>query len=278
MKTLGEVLHLSADFLKKRGIERPRLQVEELLSSILHMPRIELYMQYDRPMIEEELAALREAVKRRGQREPWQYIAGEVEFLGCRIRLSRSVLIPRQETEILADRIIKELPAHALDIWDLCTGSGCLGIALKKKRPDCRVAVSDISAEALQVARENSLLNGVEIEVVQGDLLDPFEGRRTDVIVCNPPYVSEDDFAHLDPEVKEWEPKLALVVATGLEFYDRLSPQLPHYLNASGKVYFELGKGMGEKVKNLFNSPVWVKKEVFQDWSSHDRYLVLEIQ
>ncbi len=269
MKTLGEVLTLSAEFLQKRGIDRPRRQVEELLSCVLKLPRIELYMQYDRPMVELELNQLRDAIKRRAEGEPWQYIVGEVEFLGCRIQVNKNVLIPRQETEILADRILKELPTEPVEIWDVCTGSGCIGVALKKKRPDCKVVLSDISEEALSVARENTK----DIEILQGDLLKPFQGRKADLIVCNPPYIFESDYSRLDKEVREWEPKIALV--GGLEFYKRLAEELPGYLRPGAKVYFEMGTGMGEQVNNLFQGPFWKKKEVLQDWSSHDRYLVL---
>src|SRR5579872_833537 len=151
MKTLADVLHLSTEYLQKRGIDRARRQAEELISHVLKLPRIELYMQFDRPFIESELNDLREAMKRRAVGEPWQYIFGEVDFYGCKIRVNRDVLIPRQETEILVDKIVKELPTHPLEIWDICTGSGCIGIALKKKRPDCRVVLSDISKEALKV-------------------------------------------------------------------------------------------------------------------------------
>lgn len=277
MKTLGEILKLSSEFLQKRGIEKPRRQVEELLSYVLKLPRIELYMQFDRPLVEKELEQLREAVKRRAEGEPWQYIAGEVEFLGCRIQVNKKVLIPRQETEILADKIVKELPAHPVEIWDLCTGSGCIGIALKKKRPDCKVVLSDISPDALALARENALQNGVEVEFVQGDLLQPFQGKKADLIVCNPPYIAEKDYLGLDREVREWEPKTALVGGpSGFEFYQRMASVLPHYLNPRGKVYFEIGRGMGEEVKNLFTSSVWKNPRVDPDWSSQDRYLILE--
>lgn len=276
MKTLGEILKLSAEFLEKRGIDRPRRQVEELLSSVLKLPRIELYMQFDRPLVEKELAELREAVKRRAEGEPWQYIAGEVEFLGCRMKVNKHVLIPRQETEILADKILKEIPTHPVEIWDLCTGSGCIGIALKRKRPDCTVVLSDLSLEALAIARENALQNGVEVELFQGDLLEPFQGKKADIIVCNPPYIAEKDYQGLDREVREWEPKIALVGgSTGFEFYQRMAPLLPGYLNPHGKVYFEIGTGMGEQVKNLFQSPFWKSHHLSQDWSSHDRYLLL---
>lgn len=276
MKTLGEILKLSTDFLQKRGLTRARREVEELLSYILKLPRIELYMQFDRPMIEQELIALREAIKRRAEGEPTQYIAGYVEFLGCHIKVNKNVLIPRPETEILADRIIKELPATPLEIWDVCTGSGCIGIALKKKRPDCKVALSDISPEALTVARENSAHNLVDVEFLQGDLLKPFQGRKADIIVCNPPYIAEKDYPALDREVRDWEPRQALVGgAGGFEFYQRLALELPAYLQPGGKVYLEIGTNMGEQIKNLFDAPIWKNKHLLQDWSSHDRYLII---
>ena len=275
MKTLGDVLKLSSEFLQKKGIDKPRRQVEELLSYVLKLPRIELYMQFDRPLIEQELTQLREAIKRRAEGEPWQYIAGEVEFLDCRLKVNKNVLIPRQETEILADRILKELPEAPVEIWDVCTGSGCIGIALKKKRPDCKVILSDISPEALAVAKENA--NGVEVELLQGDLLGPFQGKA-DVIVCNPPYISAKDYAGLDREVREWEPKTALVGGvSGFEFYHRLAQDLPRYLKPSGKVYFEIGTGMGEQIKNLFDPSVWKSVQIAQDWSSHDRYFLASL-
>jgi release factor glutamine methyltransferase len=276
MKTLSEILALSTEYLKKKGIDRPRRQVEELLSCVLKMPRIELYMQFDRPMIEEELVQLREAVKRRGEGEPWQYIAGSVEFLGCQIEVNRSVLIPRPETEILTDRILKELPDQPVEIWDICTGSGCIGIAIKKKRPDCRVVLSDSSKAALDVAQRNAKRNGAIVEFMEGDLLTPFQSRKADVIVCNPPYVSEQEYPQLDREVRDWEPKGALIAeSNGYAFYERMALGLPSFLNSGAKVYFEIGRDMGSQIKNIFNSPRWIRQELLQDWSSNDRYFTL---
>ncbi len=279
MKTLGEVLSLSAEFLKKKGIERARREVEELLSFVLKMPRIELYMQFDRPIVEEELKQLREVVWRRGKGEPWQYIAGEVEFLGCQIEVNRSVLIPRQETEILVDKLIKELPSCPLQIWDLCTGSGCIGIGVKKKRLDCHLVLSDLSESALAVAAKNGAKNGVEVEYLEGDLLAPFHGRKADIIICNPPYIGAKEYTELGREVRDWEPKRALVAGPGgYEFYERLAHELPSYLNQGAKVYLEIGRGMGSQIKNIFQDPYWVRHELLQDWSSHDRYYKLEIE
>jgi release factor glutamine methyltransferase len=191
--------------------------------------------------------------------------------------VNRDVLIPRPETEILVDTILKEIGARSLEIWDLCTGSGCIGIALKKRRPDCHVILADISAKALEVAKKNAA--GVEVEIVQGDLLAPFQGRKADVLVCNPPYISEKEYIELDREVRDWEPKQALVAGpTGYEFYERLARELPPYLKPGAKVYFEIGQGMGEGVRKFFNHPFWKKGKVVQDWSSLDRYYILETE
>lgn len=275
MKTVGEVLKLSTDFLSQKGIVSARRQVEELLSHVLKIPRIELYMQFDRPLVETELEKLRGYVKLRAQKMPWQYIVGEVQFLGCVIEVNRDVLIPRLETEILADKVVKELSGPAV-VWDICCGSGCLGVAIKKKRPDCTVILSDISLAAVEMAQKNGLKNGVEVEVRQGDLCGPFKSGRADVVVCNPPYVSEKEYIALEAEVREWEPKRALV--GGMEFYERLARDLPPLLNPYAKVYLEMGTGMGSQIKALFQEACWKRVEVLKDWSSHERFICLEFQ
>lgn len=279
MKTIGEILRLSTDHLQKKSIDRARRQVEELLSHVLKIPRIELYLQFDKPLVEEELSLMREYLKRRLKGEPVQYICGSTDFLSCHIQVTQDVLIPRPETEILVDRVIKELPKDSVEVWDLCTGSGCIGIAVKKKRPDCRVALVDIFPKALEVAKRNANVNRVDVEIVQGDLLTPLAGRRGDVVICNPPYISEVGYNQLDPEVREWEPKIALVGGeTGFEFYERLAADLPRYLKPGAKVYFEIGRGMGEGLKKIFGSSIWKNQELLQDWSSHDRYYKLELE
>ena len=278
MKTVLDILKLSTTYLEEKGIEKPRREVEELLSFVLKLKRIDLYVQFDRPLEEEELTLLRELIKRKAKGEPFQYITGEVEFYRTRISLTPAVLIPRQETEILVSKIVESLPNEPLAIWDVCTGSGCIGISLKNARPEWTLTLSDISPEALEVAKKNAEVNGVEVSFVQGDLLSPFQGKKADVIICNPPYITEDEFAHLDAGVRNFEPKLALVGgSTGLEFYKRLASDLPHFLMPGGKVFFELGTGMGEQVKALFSEDVWARKEVTQDWSGHDRFFFAQI-
>ncbi|MGH2639084.1 MAG: N5-glutamine methyltransferase family protein, partial [Rhabdochlamydiaceae bacterium] len=188
MKTVCDILKISTTFLSQKGIDQPRRQVEELLSHVLQIPRIELYVQFDRPLMEPELEKLRAYLKMRAQRMPWQYIVGEVQFLGCVIDVNQDVLIPRPETEILADKILKELPLSPVVIWDMCCGSGCLGIALKKKRADCTVILSDLSLKAVEMTQRNAQKNKVEVVVRKGDLCQPFQREKCDFVVCNPPY------------------------------------------------------------------------------------------
>ncbi|MBS0625870.1 MAG: peptide chain release factor N(5)-glutamine methyltransferase [Verrucomicrobia bacterium] len=278
MKTLGETLKLSASYLQERKIGEPRRQAEDLLAHVLSLKRIDLYMQYDRPLEEKELGILRELLKKRGKGEPHEYIVGETLFYGCKIRVDRSVLIPRPETEILVDLIGKKISGKKV-LWDLCTGSGCIGISLKKAFPELKVVLSDISPEALAVAKENARINEVDVECREGDLLAPFAGEKADYVVCNPPYISSKEYLTLDRSVADFEPKLALVGGErGDEFYGRLARELPAYLNAGASAFFELGTGQGEVVKNLFSDPLWTQRELKKDWAGHDRFFFLEKQ
>ncbi|MBS4168780.1 peptide chain release factor N(5)-glutamine methyltransferase [Parachlamydia sp. AcF125] len=283
MKTILEVLNLSADYLSKQGISHARQQAIQLVSDILHVAPIDLYMQFDRPLEKEELQKCREALRRRGLREPLQYIRGLVEFYGCSLKVSPAVLIPRQETEILADLAAKNLSQQDLSgktLWDVCCGSGCLGIALKKKFPQLRVILADISDKALHVAKENSTLNKVDVEFVLGDLLEPFRGSQVDFLVCNPPYIPESDWEALEEEVKH-EPKEALLGGVdGLQFYRRLMADLPSFLKPSGKAWMEIGFNQGADVQKLFEQNsrgyTWKVCRFERDWSENDRFFFLE--
>lgn len=279
MKTVSELLQLSASFLSQKGIERSRRIAEELLASVLSLKRIDLYVQYDRPVEPSEIDRMREAVRRCAKHEPVEYVVGVVEFLDCLLRVDSRVLIPRQETEILADLILREAPAAPLVCWDLCTGSGCLGIALKKRRPAWSVALSDISAEALAVARLNAQACGVDVEVVQGDLLAPFAGRVADLIVSNPPYISKREYLNLAPSVRDYEPELALVGGErGSEMYERLACELPSRLVSGGKVFLEIGAHQGAVVEQIFAAGPWRARAIKKDWAGHDRFFFLEKQ
>ncbi len=264
MKTIGDLVKTT----------QPRRLVEDLLAHVLGLKRIELYMQFDRPLIELELEQLRALWKRAVRGEPVQYVMGEVEFLGCRLKVDRRALIPRQETEILADYVAKLAPEGTL--WDICCGSGCLGIALKKKFPSLNVVLSDISAEALELARENAERNEVDVTFLQGDLLAPFHNLQANFVVCNPPYISQSSYDQLDPSVRNFEPKGALVGGErGTEFYERLAAELPPFLAPHARVCLEIGFDQGDALKKNFN---WGSQTLQKDWSGKDRFFFLEKQ
>jgi release factor glutamine methyltransferase len=278
MKTVGEILSASAAFLENKKIDRPKRLAEEILAHALGLKRIDLYLQFDRPVEETELARMRPWIKRLTVGEPLEYILGEIEFFGCRIKVDRRVLIPRPETEILVDLIAKRIQCPA-SLWDVCAGSGCIGLSLKKKFPEIAVSLSDLSSDALALAAENAALNQAAVEILQGDLLEPFAGRKTDLVVVNPPYISESEYFSLDPSVREFEPKMALIGGErGTEFYERLQRDLPRFLNPGARVFLEIGSTQGDAVQRIFSSPIWEKLELLADWSGKDRFIFLEMQ
>lgn len=271
MLTLRELIAKSTQYLTEKGVSNPRKEAGELIAHCLQCSRLDLYMDIDRPLEESELEQCRHFLKRRGQREPLAYMVGEMEFFHCRLDVSPHVLIPRQETEILVDKIVKEENLEEKILWDLCTGSGAIGISLKKAVPSLQVVLSDISDKALEVAQNNARKNEVEVQFLLGDLFAPFQGLKTDFIVCNPPYISEEEYAHLEPEVRLFEPRGALVAQEGLEFYRRLALEAPNYLQPEGVLWLEIGAGQGEELHKIFAS--WKQCTIEKDWSGHDRFV-----
>lgn len=280
MLSVKEILEKSTQFLAEKGIAQARRQAEEVLADALFMKRIHLYLEFDRPLNESEIARCREALLRRSRGEPPQYIRGKVEFLDSEMTVNSSVLIPRQETEILAARIVEDLNQSSQKgkvLWDICCGSGCMGIAIKKKVPDLDVYLSDISKEALDVAQHNAAWNQVSLHFKHGDLLAPFEGEKADYVVCNPPYIPEAAYLSLEREVRDFEPKIALLAEeNGLSFYRRLADSLPAHLNPGAKVWFEIGFNQGEEVLKLFQGASWTHARFEKDWSGNHRFFFLE--
>lgn len=262
MKTLGQILKLSYEYISKKSSSHTRHEVEELIAFTLGKKRLDLYMNFDKPLNDDELDRIRKNITRLAANEPLQYIEGSVQFYNCTIKVDKRALIPRPETELLVDHIVKTIgkEAHG-ELWDICTGSGCIGIALKKAIPGLTVTLSDISADALALAQENARLNNVEVQTVQGDLLEPLKDQKADYIVCNPPYISEEDYSRLDAHVRDYEPKLALVPGkTGLECYNRLLPSLP----PGATVWLEIGSNQG------LHFP---QGKILKDLSGHDRFV-----
>jgi len=278
MKTVRFLIESSADFLQKHQITSPKRCAEELLASVLKKKRMDLFMDYDAPVTQQEVDAYRALIVRKKAGEPLGYLLEEQEFLGCRLRLTSAVLIPRQETEILVHFALKEIGDEPKVLWDVCCGTGCMGLAAKKHRSNLEVRLSDVSKEALECAKENAKQNTLDVTFLEGDLLAPFEGQKADYVFCNPPYISEKEYATLEKEV-HFEPKGALVAEKeGLLFYERLAKELPSHLNDGAKIFLEIGESQGEDLKRLFNQPHWKETRCEKDWAGKDRFFFLEFQ
>lgn len=209
--TLGEVLRGATDYLAARGVPSPRVDAELLLARALGLERIELYTGHDRPLTDAERAAARELVQRRGNREPLAYVLGDWDFRRLTLKTDSRALVPRPETEVVVERCLALLDGvDAPRVVDVCTGTGAIALALKQERPDAHVTGTDVSSDAVALARENAASTGLDVVFRVADLLDGVEGPL-DLVVANPPYVQARELDRLDPEVREWEPRLALL-------------------------------------------------------------------
>ncbi|CRX39460.1 peptide chain release factor N(5)-glutamine methyltransferase [Estrella lausannensis] len=270
-----------AAYLKNHGVVNSAAEASQILSSLLNVSEQSLFFASD-SLSDSVYEEFFQRLTRRIAGEPLQQVIGYVDFLDCRIKINRSVLIPRQETEILADLVVRRLRPLSLEgktLLDLCTGSGCLAIAIKKKLPEVRVVAADISLEALDMARMNAEENGVRIDFFQGDFFEPLRGEKFDFVVSNPPYISKLDYQELDAQVSLYEPKGALLAGeTGMEFYERFEREALRYLNPTARVFFEIGFDQGKAIAALFSKSPWKKGVVEKDFASHDRFFSLEIE
>lgn len=247
--TVLRVIRTGADWLGERGVESPRLDTEHLLAHALGTDRLQLYLQYDRPLTPEELSAFRPLLRRRGSREPLQYITGRAAFRDLDLTVDPRVLIPRPETEVLVQVVLDAVAGgSALTALDVGTGSGCVGLALLTEGPFERVVGCDPSADALAVARSNAEALGegaAGFELRRGagyDAVSP--GETFDVIVSNPPYVADDEAGDLQPEIREWEPAAALFAGPdGLDVVDVLAATAADHLRPGGWFVVELAPG-----------------------------------
>ena len=282
MLTVLEALNSASDYFKNKGIKSARLNAELLLAHILNCKRLEMYLSFDRPLQKAETDSYRELLKRRSGFEPLQYIIGKVEFYGLEIEVNRSVLIPRPETELLVEAIIELVGKDsAINILDIGSGSGNISIALAKNIPSCKVIGIDISEKAIEISKKNAKLNEVENQLifVNKNILNGFEigESRFDVVVSNPPYVSVNDFANLDPELRLYEPKIALTDENdGLSFYRKISSLSGSLLKNNGKIFFEIGAGQSEAVKKILMDDDYNNIVIKKDFSDIDRIIIGE--
>ncbi|MBN1850183.1 MAG: peptide chain release factor N(5)-glutamine methyltransferase [Deltaproteobacteria bacterium] len=284
--TIKRLLEVTTDFLKNKNIDNPRLSADLLLAHQLKVSRIKLYLDFDQPLSEKDLSGYRELVKRRINREPIQYIIGIQEFWSMEFKVSPQVLIPRPESEILVEQVAsliknKKIPhCEQPKILDLGTGSGALAVSFAKEFENALIWASDISRDALEIARLNAQKNHVDknISFVQGDLWAPFKDKLLpfDIIVSNPPYIASEDFQTLEPEVRDHEPRLALDgFQGGMHYITRIISDAENHLSPEGWLLLEMAPSQISKAQaHLENINGFVEVNRIEDYNHSDRVLM----
>ncbi len=254
--TIASLLDWTSDHFSKNGIELSRPESEMLLSHSLGLKRIQLYMQYDRIMTKEELASFKQLVLRRLKREPVAYITGKASFMSLELYITKDVLIPRPETELIVE-IVADIARgkEGLNVLDIGTGSGAIAVSIAKYSPGTSVIATDISEKALETAKNNAVKHKVE-DRVSFEKADLFPAKGSfNIIVSNPPYIPTDSINSLQPEVKDFEPVSALDGGIdGLDVYRRLIAGAAPYLNDNGHLILEVGQGQSKQVLEMLNS------------------------
>lgn len=276
-----DIIKVTEKLFADKGIANPRLNAELLLAETLQTGRMNLYLNFDKPLNENELSGFRLKVKRRLQREPVQYILGKTEFYGLEFKVSPAVLIPRQETELLVDTALGIIKSSGLvnpKILDIGTGCGCISIAIATKT-DCRIDAIDVSEDALETALENSSDNNTsdKISFFKKDILkDSIVFGTYDLIISNPPYIAANEMETLQPEVRQFEPASALTDGKdGTDFYKRIF-DLASNSSKPVKLLLELGDGKAGIIKDLTKNYTFCKIEIYKDLMGIQRVLYIE--
>ena len=283
--TLGELIAEARRLLVQAGIESAEQEALWIVEHVLRLPAHHVITDRDRLLSPSELAAARGLIARRVGREPLQYILGTQEFCGLEFEVNPAVLIPRPETELLVEYVTQRISAERqATIVDVCTGSGCITVAVARLRPHARVIATDLSGPSLHVARRNATRHGVSERItwLEGDLLGPLAGQGleglVDVIVSNPPYIPEADWATLQPEVKLFEPRGALVAgAQGTELHERLLQEAARYLAPGGAVIMEIGAGQARGMRRIVEQmPGYKFHRLVYDEAGLERVVIVE--
>lgn len=275
--TYYEVLTRASSFL--REIHHSSFVAEWLMRERLDWTKTELVIHYQNIMPHVQIKQFEADFNAFLEGLPMQQIIGHEWFYDRKFKVTKDTLIPRPETEEWLERVLSILPKGPLDIVDIGTGTGVLGVTIKCERPENNVTLTDISEDALLVAKENAQTLGAEVLFKQGDLLDPLKGETFDVVLCNPPYISEDEVGVMDQSVLDYEPQSALFAEdNGLAIYKRLATSIEEYLNPNGKIFLEIGYKQGESVSKLFKEafPNAIV-EVWKDFNQNDRVVAVYV-
>jgi release factor glutamine methyltransferase len=269
--TVGEALKASTEFLAGKGVPNPRVDAEHLVARGLGLARLDLYLEYDRELTDAELAAARELVRRRGTREPLAYVLGEWGFRRLTLATDRRALIPRPETETVVERCLvhlKETDTPA--VLDVGVGTGAIALAIADEHPGVRVTAIDASTDALALAAENAQRTGLaeRVTLVRHDLADGLPGGPYDLVVSNPPYVLPEEIDSLEPEVRDWEPRQALVSPGATEAVSRASPAV---LRPCGWLVLEVADGAAGDIERLLRSLAFSRVRRSSDLADRER-------
>lgn len=273
-----ELYELGVSKLKAAGIEEAKQDAFYLLNFVTGFNKADFYLKSNETAEYDAQERYLEYIRRRAAHEPCQYITGSAFFMGLEFRVSRDVLIPRQDTETLAEKavgMINDLHGMGcadIKVLDMCTGSGCIAVSVKHFCKETEVTAVDISNKALEIAKQNAKKSGAEIELLESDMFAALEGRKFDIILSNPPYVTEAEYEALMPEVKENEPASALKAGSdGLDFYKIIAECAPTYLHDEGSILLEIGCGQAEAVSKLLEENGFSDIEVIKDLAGLDR-------
>ncbi len=267
--TIKELLFTGADTLCKAGIADYRQDAWYLLSYYMNIERNEYYKDPGRIVTDDEIRGYNELIDIRAARKPLQYIIREQEFMGLRFKVDENVLIPRQDTEILAELAIKY--ADGKRVLDMCTGSGCIAVSIAGYSKAASVTASDISCKAIDIAVKNAEYNGVNVEFVVSDMWDNIKGQY-DMLVSNPPYITSDEMKELMPEVALYEPHLALCGGEdGLDYYRRILSGIKGRITKGGMAFFEIGCSQAEQVGVLLKEHGFTDIRIEKDLAGLDR-------
>ena len=256
--------------LESAGVMDAKIDAWLLLEMVAKIDRSFYFMHINEEVDPEVLTEYERVVEKRAEHVPLQYITGEQEFMGMTFKVNSNVLIPRQDTETLVEETLKVIEPQ-MEILDLCTGSGCILLSILKNAPTVRGTGSDISKQALLVAKENAKLHDLDVEWVRGNLFDNVSGQF-DVIVSNPPYIAQAEIPTLMPEVGQFEPLQALDGGVdGLDFYRKITEEAPQYLKETGYLFLEIGYDQGQAVQQMMLDAGFSEVTVIKDLAGNDR-------
>lgn len=286
--TVRRILEWTTGFFGRKQVDSPRLSAELLLAHVLALPRIKLYTDYERVLAEKDLSAFRELVSRAVEQEPIAYLTGHAHFFNLEFEVNREVLIPRPDTETLVENVL-QLARHqpgleAPRVLDLCTGSGCIALAIAKHSKSATLVATDLSLAAVEIARRNAERLDLSDRVVveQGDLFEPVaklvDPRPFDLIVSNPPYIPTGQIETLDRSVREYEPTFALDGGLdGLVIHRRILTDAPRRLNSGGHIFLEIAFDQGDLAMRIAEEhDAFTNARLLKDFGGRDRVLALK--